>query len=159
MGEFSANFMDEVSCASSNLRKYMYVINVCLCSLYWHKIEGCPLHSNWVESFIYRPTRSYIKVNMATRWTIRQALMLLWFKDLMNVTKEAIIHRPNISTLLSSAFIRGDPNAATRGHFIPSLLSCLFFWWGVNRRQVINLPAQRNNSLLILTTLFAIKSL
>ena len=48
---------------------------------------------------MYRPTRSYIKVNMATRWTIRQALMLLWFKDLMNVTKEAIIHRPNISTL------------------------------------------------------------
>ena len=99
MGEFSANFMDEVSCASSNLKKYMYVINVCLCSLYWHKIEGCPLHSNWLESFMYRPTRSYIKVNMATRWTIRQALMLLWFKDLMNVTKEAIIHRPNISTL------------------------------------------------------------
>ena len=73
------------------------------------------------------PTRSYIKVNMATRRTIRQGLMLLWFKDLMNVTKEVIIHRPNISTLLSSAFIRGDPNAARRGPFIPSLISCLFF--------------------------------
>ena len=34
MGEFPANFMDEVYCASSNLIKYMYVINVCLCSLY-----------------------------------------------------------------------------------------------------------------------------
>ena len=159
MGEFSANFMDEVSCASSNLRKYMYVIYVCLCSLYWHKIEGCPLHSNWVESFMYQPTRSYIKVNMATRWTIRHGLILPWFKDLLNVTKEVKIHRPNVLTLLSNAFIRGDPNAATRGPFIPSLISCLFFWWGVNRRQVINLPTQRNNSLSILTTLFAIKSL
>ena len=36
--------------------------------------------------------------------------MLLWFADLMNVTKEVTIHRPNVSTLLSSAFIRGDLN-------------------------------------------------
>ena len=42
----------------------------------------------------------YIKVHMATRWTIRHGLMLLWFTDLMNVTEEATIHRPNISTLL-----------------------------------------------------------
>ena len=33
----------------------------------------------------------------------------------MNVTEEVTIHRPNVSTLLSSAFIRGDLNAATRG--------------------------------------------
>ena len=45
---------------------------------------------------------------MATRWTIRHSLMLLWFADLMNVTGEVTIHRPNISTLLSSAFIRGQ---------------------------------------------------
>ena len=45
---------------------------------------------------------------MATRWTIRHSLMLLWFADLMNVTEEVTIHRPNVSTLLSSAFIRGD---------------------------------------------------
>ena len=32
--------------------------------------------------------------------------MLLWFADLMNVTEEVTIHRPNVSTLLSSAFIR-----------------------------------------------------
>ena len=32
--------------------------------------------------------------------------MLLWFKDL--VTEEVTNHRPNISTLLYSAFIRGD---------------------------------------------------
>ena len=25
---------------------------------------------------------------MATRWTIRHSLMLLWFKDLMNVTEK-----------------------------------------------------------------------
>ena len=33
--------------------------------------------------------------------------MLLWFTDLMNVTEEVTIDRPNISTVLSSAFIRG----------------------------------------------------
>ena len=60
----------------------------------------------------------YIKVHTATRWTIGHSLMLLWFADLMNVTEEITIHRPNVSTLLSSAFIRGDRNAATRGPFI-----------------------------------------
>ena len=44
--------------------------------------------------------------------------MLLWFTDLMNVTEEVTIHRLNVSTLLSSTFIRGDLNAATRGPFI-----------------------------------------
>ena len=52
--------------------------------------------------------------------------MLLWFTDLMNVTEEVTIYRTNVSTLLSSAFIRGDLNAATRGPFIRSLISCLF---------------------------------
>ena len=52
----------------------------------------------------------YIKVHTATRWTIRHSLMLHWFADLMNVTEEVTIHRPNVSTLLSSAFIRGDLN-------------------------------------------------
>ena len=45
-------------------------------------------------------------------------LMLLWFTDLINVTEEVTIHRPNVSTLLSSAFIGGDLNAATRSPFI-----------------------------------------
>ena len=44
--------------------------------------------------------------------------MLLWFADLMNVTEEVTIHRPKVSTLLFSAFIRGDLNAATRSPFI-----------------------------------------
>ena len=59
-----------------------------------------------------------IKVDMATRWTTKHGLMLLWFTDLINVTEEVTIHRPNVSTLLSSAFIRGDLNAATRGPLI-----------------------------------------
>ena len=62
--------------------------------------------------------KQYIKVHTATRWTIRHGLMLLWFTGLMNVTEEVTIHRPNVSTLLSSAFIKGDLNAATRGPFI-----------------------------------------
>ena len=36
----------------------------------------------------------------------RHSLMLLWFKDLMNLTEEVTIHRPNVSTLLSSTFIK-----------------------------------------------------
>ena len=34
--------------------------------------------------------------------------MLLCVTELMNVTEEVTIHRPNVSTLLSSAFVRGD---------------------------------------------------
>ena len=49
---------------------------------------------------------------------IRHGLMLLWFTSLMNVTEEVKIHRPNVSTPLSNAFIMGDLNAATRGPFI-----------------------------------------
>ena len=70
--------------------------------------------------------QNYIKVHMATRWAIRLSLMLLWFTDLMNVTEEVTIHRPNVSTLLSSAFIRGGLNAATIGPFIRSLINCPF---------------------------------
>ena len=64
---------------------------------------------------IIKEALDYIKVHMATRWTIRHSLMLLWFTDLMNVTEKVTIHRPNVSTLPSSAFIRDDLNAATRG--------------------------------------------
>ena len=64
--------------------------------------------------------------------------MLLWFTDLINVTDEVTIQRPNVSTLLLSAFIRGDLNTATRGPFIWSPISGLFFWGGVNRHQEAN---------------------
>ena len=70
-----------------------------------------------LESYFIKLLSYSIKVLMAT-WTIRHGLMLLWFTDLMNVTEEVIIHRPNVSTLLSGAFIRGDLNSATRGPFI-----------------------------------------
>ena len=62
--------------------------------------------------------QNYIKVHIATKWAIRLGLMLLWFTDLMNVTEDVRIHKPNVSTLLSSAFIKGDLNDATRGRFI-----------------------------------------
>ena len=55
----------------------------------------------------------------------------------MNETEEVTIHRPNDPTLLSSAFIRDDLNAASRGTFLRSLISCLFFR-GVNRRQEVS---------------------
>ena len=34
--------------------------------------------------------------------------MLLWLKDFNECNRDVTIHRPNLSTLLSSAFIRGD---------------------------------------------------
>ena len=44
----------------------------------------------------------------------------------MNVTEEVTIHRPNVSTPLSNAFIMGDLNPATRGPFIWIFISYLF---------------------------------
>ena len=49
---------------------------------------------------------TYIKVHTATRWTIRHSLKLHWFADLMNVTEEVTIHRPNVSTLLNNIILR-----------------------------------------------------
>ena len=71
--------------------------------------------------------RDIVQNKAITQITVnRHGLMLLWFTDLMNVTEEVTTHRPNVPTLLSGAFIRGDLNAATRGPFIRSLISCLF---------------------------------
>ena len=58
--------------------------------------------------------------------SFRHGLMLLWFKDFNECNREVTIHRPNVSTLLSSSFIEGDLNTAIRGPFIRSLISCLF---------------------------------
>ena len=55
---------------------------------------------------------------MLNRFLNGHSLTLLWLADLMNLTEEVTIHRPNVSTLLPSAFIRGNLNAATRGPFI-----------------------------------------
>ena len=78
-------------------------------------------------------------------------MKLHWFADLMNVTEEVTIHRPNVSTLLSSAFIRGDLNAATRGPFIQSLISGLFS----DEVEEFNAYLQNTLQLIILFTLIA----
>ena len=57
---------------------------------------------------------------------IKYGLMLLWSTDLVNVTEEVKIHRPNALTLLSSAFSRGDLNTATRGPFIQTSVWYMF---------------------------------
>ena len=46
------------------------------------------------------------KVHKATRWTIRHGLMLLWFKDLMNVTEKLQFIDPTFqhSCLVSSSW-------------------------------------------------------
>ena len=67
----------------------------------------------------------YIKVHTATRWTIRHSLTLLWFADLMNVTEEVTIHRPNASTLLSSAFIMTQVDLAFKFPKLNSMRECL----------------------------------
>ena len=73
----------------------------------------------WI-SFIYTTYDTYVDPYHETHQYVllRNGLMLLWFTDLMNVTEGVTIHRPNVSTLLPSAFTRGDLNATTRGPFI-----------------------------------------
>ena len=78
------------------------------------------IEKGFAEKVKQGASSKYIKVHTATRWNIRHSLMLHWFADLMNVT-EVTIHRRNVSTLLSSAFIRGDLSAATRSPVIWSL--------------------------------------
>ena len=79
----------------------------------------CAILLSWEYLILFELLKiAYIKVHTVTRWTIRHGLMALWFTDLMNVTEEVTIHRPNVSKLLSSAFIGGDLNATTRGPFI-----------------------------------------
>ena len=71
-----------------------------------------------MEALYKKPVKKFAKVIFK-----RLVYFQTWFDAtlvcrLMNVTEEVTIHRPNVSTLLSSAFIRGDLNAATRGPFI-----------------------------------------
>ena len=60
------------------------------------------LLSCYVNSIVLQIQKYILQLLM-----VRHSLMLLWFADLMNVTEEVTIHRPKVSTLLSSAFIRG----------------------------------------------------
>ena len=45
---------------------------------------------------------SYIKVHMATRWTVGHGLILLWFRDLINVTEKLQFIELTFKSLLSS---------------------------------------------------------
>ena len=56
----------------------------------------------------------------------KHGLMLLWFKNFYKCNQDVTIHKPNVSILLSSAFIRDDLIVATRGPFICLLSSCPF---------------------------------
>ena len=56
----------------------------------------------------------------------KHGLMLLWFKKFCKCNQDVTIHKPNVSILLSSAFIRDDLIVATRGPFICLLSSCPF---------------------------------
>ena len=56
----------------------------------------------------------------------RHGLILLWFIDLMNVTEEVTIHRPNVSTLLSSSFFRGDVTLQQEVLLYDPLLAAFF---------------------------------
>ena len=66
------------------------------------------------------------KVTINYKFFLRHSLMLHWFADLMNVTEEVTIHRPNVSTLLSSTFIRGDEGTRQECRNVGSM-SCYFF--------------------------------
>ena len=65
------------------------------------------VHCSWRNKYRNHP-RTY------EHYWSKHGLMLIRFTDLMNVTEEITIHRPNVSTLLSSAFIRGDLNCDNR---------------------------------------------
>ena len=71
----------------------------------------------------------YIKVHKATRWTIRHGLMLLWLKDLMNVTVklqsiEPIFRHSSIVPSLRQVIsekIKGPLVSATRSPLMKAL--------------------------------------
>ena len=63
-------------------------LNVCIILGKYIKGNSCGLKYIVVGCCLIAIKKSkYIKVHMATRWTIRHGLMLLWFTDLMNVTE------------------------------------------------------------------------
>ena len=65
----------------------------------------------------------------------RHSLTLLRFADLMNVTEEVTIHRPNVSTLLSSAFIKAlERSVETLGLWI--VTSSVTFFKSANQSSV-----------------------
>ena len=76
------------------------------------------------------PNYSAFLKNLMTR----HGLMLPWFKDLMNATKELQFIDPTFRHFC----LVPSSGVSKRSLFICSLFSCTFFWRGVNRRQVIS---------------------
>ena len=71
----------------------------------------------------------------------RKTLQSTWFGRIWKngtLSRKIKFHRPNVSTIPSSASIKGDRIAATGGPFLCILISCPFSCRGVNRRQVVN---------------------
>ena len=71
----------------------------------------------------------------------RKTLQSTWFGRIWKngtLSRKIKFHRPNVSTIPSSASIKGDRIAATGGPFMCILISCYFSCRGVNRRQVVN---------------------
>ena len=104
---------------------YFWRILTCL----WTE-QGLSFSSGYFKA--YNVQSLSLKVHMATRWTSRHGLMLLWFKDLMNVTVKLQFIDP---TFRHSCLVI---NAVKRGPFICSLISCTSFWRGLNRRQEVS---------------------
>ena len=69
-----------------------------------------------LRAFVFKINRCQAYSCLVFTWNkpiqrhLRHSLMLLWFADLMNVTEEVTIHRPNVSTLPS-------PNEGTRQEY------------------------------------------
>ena len=72
------------------------------------------------------------------QFILGHGLMLLWFKDLMNATEKLQFVDPTFwhSRLVPSSGV--ILWLQLRGPFPSLLISCPFFWRGVNRRQVIS---------------------
>ena len=73
---------------------HFFTINLCLTLPFKPCCERKNSSATRQEGRIRKVKRliTYIKVHLATRWTIRLGLMLLWFTDLMNVTEEVTQH-------------------------------------------------------------------
>ena len=89
---------------------------------------------------------------------IKHGLMLLWFADLMNVTKEVTIHRPNVSTLLetlglwivpsSVIFIKSANQSRIKLCLIVHLVAVwtmelFLLLWNLHLDQMLQLPSIR----------------
>ena len=59
-----------------------------------------------------------IEKTKCVKIVVRHGLMLLWFKNLMNITEKLQFIDPTFRNSCLVPSLRGDLNAATRGPFI-----------------------------------------